>query len=106
VLPYVFGASLTAGPLVVKLLNIVIEAALALGLFLWAWRRGRAPQDLLAGALIAVDGSTAIWGMAGFETTLQALLVTAALLPFLEEGDGGRARCGRRLRRSCGRTPS
>lgn len=87
-LPYALGASLERGPLVVSLVNAGLHAALAGGLALWAWRAGRPLQSVLVGLVVALSGPIAFWGMSGFETTAQAMLVTAACLPWLGPSRG------------------
>lgn len=88
-LPLWFGAALPIAPLIVKGINAVLQAALAWGLFAWSWRRRRSLQGVIAAGLVALDGSVTVWGMNGFETTLQALLITAALVPLLDDRGTG-----------------
>ena len=82
---YLLGASLVTGPLLLRLLNIVLHTGLVAWLALWGWRRGRPEAGVVAAILVALDASIMTWGLLGFETTAQALLVTAAVLPLLDD---------------------
>ncbi|MGH7334342.1 MAG: hypothetical protein ACREKS_16685 [Candidatus Rokuibacteriota bacterium] len=85
VLPHWLGASIRVAPLVVMILNACLHVGLVALVLVWGWRRGRMGQAVTAGALIGLDAPMLIWGSGGFETTLQALFVTAAILPFLDD---------------------
>lgn len=76
------GAPLHIAPLVVLLLNSAIYAALVALLVL----KLRPLPGLVAGVLVALDGSVLEWTISGFEATLQAALITLAVLPFLGVG--------------------
>ena len=80
-LPYALGAPLATAPLAVKGVNVLMQVALAWGLFAWSWRRGRPLEATVTGTVVALDANLAAWGVGGgHETTLQAILITAALL--------------------------
>lgn len=82
---YLLGASLVTAPLLLRLLNILLHAGLVALLSLWCWRRGNTWAGVIAAALVAVDAPIMMWGLLGFETTAQALLITVAVLPLLDD---------------------
>jgi hypothetical protein len=82
---YLLGASLVTAPLLLRLLNIALHAGLVAWLALWGWRRGRPGAGAVAAILVALDAPIMTWGLLGFETTAQAILVTAAVLPLLDD---------------------
>jgi len=74
------GAPLHVAPLVVLLIDVVVYVALVAILVL----RLRPIPGVVAGCLVALDGSLLAWTIAGFEATLQAVFITLAVLPFID----------------------
>jgi hypothetical protein len=75
-----------------SLVLLVINAALHAGIvaLVFGHLRPRVSPTLAAvgGALAALNYPLLIWGTAGFENTLQTLLITAALLPLVPDPSG------------------
>jgi hypothetical protein len=87
------GRPLSENSVWIQTANLACQLALFGYLLAALARRGQAAAGMVAAALVAANGSLFTWGLAGFETSLQALLCTLALLPWLPGADeGGQAR--------------
>lgn len=75
------GAPLPIAPLVVKLVNVGLHLAMI------ALVLARLPlfPGVVAAALIAFDSALLVWGLNGFEVTLEALLILLACWSLLDE---------------------
>jgi len=70
-------------PAAIQLLNLGLHLSLICLVFQHLKERQSYAIALLAAAMIAMNGPLFAYSLGGFESTLQALLVTAALLPFV-----------------------
>jgi hypothetical protein len=77
---HALGVPLEVAPLVVKLISVAILGVTAATLLL----RLQPLAGFVAAALAATDGASLLWGLNGFETTLEAFLILLACLPFLD----------------------
>jgi hypothetical protein len=96
IVPHVLRLPASFASLAVQVTNLALLLALVTLVFFSLRRTPMAPAAGLAAFLVAVNGPLLSFSIGGFETTLQALLVTAALLPLhpavLQSGLGVRAR--------------
>jgi arabinofuranosyltransferase len=81
------GRPLSENSVWIQAANLVCQLGLFGYLLAALARRGQAAAGMLATALVAANGSLFNWGLAGFETSLQVLLCTLALLPWLPDAD-------------------
>ncbi len=90
------GISRPNTPMAIQLINLALQIALLGVVFGYLRRRAGGGVALGATIVVALNGPLFSYSLGGFETTLQTLLVTAALLPLIPTGPE-RDQVGRRL---------